>query len=107
MSEDNKETEDKTLKTTKKQLSEEGEITAAGTVKSASADAKKSDGDASSTPNDDDDATPTLRQIIKEQAIEGEVRGSRNFTLRKILGGDILTIAAVRRQIWLLPISGE
>ncbi len=46
--------------------------------------------------------SPSLRQIINEQVIEGEAHGSRNFTLRKILGGDILTTSAVRRQIWVL-----
>jgi hypothetical protein len=49
----------------------------------------------------------TLKQVIKEQATEDESPLSSNFTLRKILGGDILNTSAVRRQIWLcLMIAG-
>ena len=44
---------------------------------------------------------PSLQEVIREQAIEGEAPMSKNFTLRKILGGDILTTQAMRRQIWL------
>lgn len=43
-----------------------------------------------------------LRQVIAEQAIEGEAPLSSNFSLRKILGGDILTARIIRRQIWLV-----
>ncbi|MGI6243239.1 MAG: FtsL-like putative cell division protein [Prevotella sp.] len=44
----------------------------------------------------------SLKEVIQEQAIEGEAPQSRTLSLRKILGGDILNTAAVRRQIWLL-----
>lgn len=43
-----------------------------------------------------------LKQVIAEQAIEGEAPQSSNFSLRKILGGDILTARIIRRQIWLV-----
>lgn len=43
-----------------------------------------------------------LKQVIAEQAIEGEAPLSSNFSLRKILGGDILTARIIRRQIWLV-----
>lgn len=43
-----------------------------------------------------------LKQVIAEQAIEGEAPLSFNFSLRKILGGDILTARIIRRQIWLV-----
>ena len=43
-----------------------------------------------------------LKQVIAEQAIEGESPLSSNFSLRKILGGDILTARIIRRQIWLV-----
>lgn len=43
-----------------------------------------------------------LKQVIAEQAIEGEAPLSSNFPLRKILGGDILTARIIRRQIWLV-----
>lgn len=44
----------------------------------------------------------SLKEVIQEQAIEGEAPLSRTFSLRKILGGDILNTDAIRRQIWLL-----
>ncbi|MBM6992166.1 MAG: hypothetical protein I3J02_02735 [Prevotella sp.] len=43
----------------------------------------------------------SLKEVIQEQAIEGEAPQSRNLSLRKILGGDILNTAIIRRQIWL------
>ena len=43
-----------------------------------------------------------LKEAIAQQAIEEEAPLSSNFTLRKILGGDILTAPIIRRQIWLL-----
>ena len=43
-----------------------------------------------------------LKQVIAEQAIEGEAPLSSNLSLRKILGGDILTARIIRRQIWLV-----
>ena len=55
---------------------------------------------ASDTVKDSGEA-PTLQEVIREQAIEGEAPMSKNFTLRKILGGDILTTQTMRRQIWL------
>lgn len=44
----------------------------------------------------------SLKEVIAKQAIEEEASGSSNFTLRKILGGDILTAQIIRRQIWLV-----
>lgn len=43
----------------------------------------------------------TLAEAIKEQATEDEAPQSRTFSLRKILGGDILSTAFMRRQVWL------
>jgi|LAHS01.1.fsa_nt_gb hypothetical protein len=48
-----------------------------------------------------DDEDMSLKDVIKEQAIEGEQPQSRNLSLRQILGGDLLNTAAIRRQIWL------
>lgn len=48
------------------------------------------------------DKEPSLQEIIREQAIEGEAPMSKTFTLRKILGGDILSTQTIRKQIWLL-----
>lgn len=42
----------------------------------------------------------TLAEAI-EQATEDEAPQSRTFSLRKILGGDILSTAFMRRQVWL------
>jgi len=47
------------------------------------------------------DEAPSLKDVIREQAIEGEAPMSKTFTLRKILGGDILTTQTMRRQVWL------
>lgn len=45
-----------------------------------------------------------LREALQEQAREDEEPLSANFTLRKILGGDILTARLIRSQIWLVVI---
>ena len=44
----------------------------------------------------------SLKEVIAKQAIEEEASGASSFTLRKILGGDILTAQIIRRQIWLV-----
>lgn len=44
----------------------------------------------------------TLKEVIKETATEDEAPQSRMFSLRKILGGDILSAAIIRRQVWLI-----
>lgn len=49
----------------------------------------------------DIDGKQELKEVIAQQAIEEEAPLSSNFTLRKILGGDILTAQIIRRQIWL------
>ena len=41
-----------------------------------------------------------LKEAIAQQAIEEEAPLSSNFTLRKILGGDILTAHIIRRQMY-------
>ena len=46
----------------------------------------------------------SLKAVIAKQAIEEEASGSASFTLRKILGGDILTAQIIRRQIWLFTL---
>lgn len=49
-----------------------------------------------------EEGAPSLQDVIREQVHEGELPFSSNFTLRKILGGDILNTAAIRRQIWVI-----
>ena len=46
----------------------------------------------------------TLKEVLNEQAREDEEPMSNNFTLRKILGGDILSAEMMRGQIWLIII---
>lgn len=48
------------------------------------------------------DEGPTLKEVILEQATEEEAPLSKNFTLKKILGGDILTTSTIRKQIWVV-----
>ena len=46
----------------------------------------------------------TLKEVLHEQAREDEEPMSNSFTLRKILGGDILSAEMMRSQIWLIII---
>jgi len=48
---------------------------------------------------------PSLQEVIKEQAIEEEAPQARNFTLGKILGGDILNSKPIRDQIWVVLLA--
>ena len=43
-----------------------------------------------------------IKAAIEEQAREDEQPQSSNFTLRKILGGDILSAQLLRNNIWLI-----
>lgn len=54
-----------------------------------------------SIPAEEQKTQASLKEVIAKQAIEEEVSGSASFTLRKILGGDILTAQIIRKQIWL------
>ena len=51
------------------------------------------------------DGAPSLRTIIRQQAIEDELPLSKNLTLKKVLGGDILNTQFLRRQIWVILIA--
>mgnify|MGYP006987710392 FL=1 len=71
------------------------EPTKAATPKgSAKADASKEPAKAAAPEE-------SLKAALAKQAIEEEASGSASFTLRKILGGDILTAQIIRKQIWL------
>ena len=50
------------------------------------------------------DAPMSLGAIIREQATEDDMPLTKNITLRKILGGDILSTDIIRKQIWLILI---
>lgn len=45
---------------------------------------------------------PTLKEVIEEQATEDDAPITSTLTLKKILGGDILTTSTIRHQIWLV-----
>ena len=48
----------------------------------------------------------SLKEVIEEQAIEDENPLSSKLSLRKILGGDLLNTATIRRQVWLFLLIG-
>lgn len=50
----------------------------------------------------DEESDKHLKEAIAEQAREDERPHSTNFTLGKILGGDILTAQMFRSNIWLI-----
>lgn len=53
-------------------------------------------------PVNEEPAAPSLQQIIREQATDEDMPLSKSdFSLRKIIGGDILMAEVVRRQVWL------
>lgn len=51
---------------------------------------------------DDTDGAPSLRTIIRQQAIEDELPLTKNVTLGKILGGEMLNTRFLRQQIWVI-----
>lgn len=51
---------------------------------------------------DDADGVPSLRTIIRQQAIEDELPLTKNVTLGKILGGEMLNTQFLRQQIWVI-----
>lgn len=54
------------------------------------------------TADDDVDSAPSLRTIIRQQAIEDELPLAKNVTLGKILGGEMLNTQFLRQQIWVI-----
>ena len=60
------------------------------------------DSDDPKEPAEGEEHEESLKEAIAKQAIEDEAPLSSSFTLRKILGGDILTAQVIRRQIWLI-----
>lgn len=54
------------------------------------------------TADDDVDSAPSLRTIIRQQAIEDELPLTENVTLGKILGGEMLNTQFLRQQIWVI-----
>lgn len=54
------------------------------------------------TADDDVDSATSLRTIIRQQAIEDELPLTKNVTLGKILGGEMLNTQFLRQQIWVI-----
>lgn len=54
------------------------------------------------TATNDVDSAPSLRTIIRQQAIEDELPLTKNVTLGKILGGEMLNTQFLRQQIWVI-----
>ena len=54
------------------------------------------------TADDGVDSAPSLRTIIRQQAIEDELPLTKNVTLGKILGGEMLNTQFLRQQIWVI-----
>lgn len=71
--------------------------------------------DAPATPNatpnvetsaeTDTEGAPSLRTIIRQQAVEDEMPLTKNIPLYKILGGDILNTKFLRRQLWVIVLA--
>lgn len=57
---------------------------------------------ATETAANDADGAPSLRTIIRQQAIEDELPLTKNVTLGKILGGEMLNTQFLRQQIWVI-----
>lgn len=71
-------------------------------AKETKASQKPEDSDDPKEPAEGEEHEESLKEAIAKQAIEDEAPLSSSFTLRKILGGDILTAQVIRRQIWLI-----
>lgn len=56
------------------------------------------------TPREDgtEAEAPSLKTIIREQTAEEDMPLTKNLTLRKILGGDILSAEVIKKQVWLI-----
>ena len=89
---------DKDIKTTEKPITDE--------KAKASQEPPKQETPKQETPKEEpqqqEAPQASLKEVLAKQAIEEEASGSSSFTLRKILGGDILTAQIIRRQIWLV-----
>ena len=57
--------------------------------------------DNSQEKDSSEEHSPSLTEVLKERATEDEAPLSRTFSLKKILGGDILYTSFIRRQVWL------
>jgi cell division protein FtsL len=49
-----------------------------------------------------EEEVPTLKEVLRKQATEDDLPFSKNLSLSKILGGDILNTKTIRNQIWVV-----
>lgn len=49
-----------------------------------------------------EEEVPTLKEVLRKQATEDDLPFSKNLSLSKILGGDILNTKIIRNQIWVV-----
>ena len=92
--------EEKQIKTTDEQTAEG--MVEATPIEEGVADAVEPVEVAEKENGHEETVTEALKEAIQEQAREDEQPQSSNFTLRKILGGDILSARLIRSQIWLI-----
>lgn len=79
------------------------EPTAAAAEPAADKPTEEQKAETAAAPTDDDtDGAPSLRTIIRQQAIEDELPLTKNVTLGKILGGEMLNTQFLRQQIWVI-----
>ena len=72
------------------------------TIKDKEEDIKKKEKKiASNIKAEAEEIDKSLSEVIRQQATEDEAPQSRTFSLRKILGGDVLSTSFMRRQVWL------
>lgn len=77
--------------------------TAAAAEPAADKPTEEQKAETAAAPTDDDtDGAPSLRTIIRQQAIEDELPLTKNVTLGKILGGEMLNTQFLRQQIWVI-----
>lgn len=79
-----------------------GETAAAAEPAADKSTAQTKTATAPETADDDVDSAPSLRTIIRQQAIEDELPLTKNVTLGKILGGEMLNTQFLRQQIWVI-----
>lgn len=79
-----------------------GETAAAAEPEADKPTAQTKTATAPETADDGVDSAPSLRTIIRQQAIEDELPLTKNVTLGKILGGEMLNTQFLRQQIWVI-----
>lgn len=65
-------------------------------------DGKVAEADSNDAANKDAEAAREFKKLIVENVREEDSPFTRNLTLRKILGGDILNTAFIRQQVWVV-----